>query len=57
MLDASSFSGVQGGYGWLLLLLAVVVGIAVVRRLLRLAVIVGLVALAMLAWRSGVLTT
>lgn len=56
MFDASSFAGPYASYGWLLVVLAVAVGLAVLRRLVRLALLLGLVALGVLLWRSGALT-
>lgn len=56
MFDASSFAGPYASYGWLLVVLAVAVGLAVLRRLIRLALLLGLVALGVLLWRSGALT-
>ncbi len=57
MLDASAFAGPYAGYGWLLVVLAVAVGLAVLRRLVRLALVLGLLALVVLVWRSGALAT
>ncbi len=57
MLDASAFAGPYAGYGWLLVVLAVAVGLAVLRRLVRLALVWGLLALVVLVWRSGALAT
>lgn len=56
MSAVSSFAGPYAGYGWLLVVLAVVVGLAILRRLIRLALLLGLVALGVLLWRSGALT-
>jgi hypothetical protein len=57
VLDASAFAGPYAGYGWLLVVLAVAVGLAVLRRLVRLALVLGLLALVVLVWRSGALAT
>ncbi len=56
MFDASSFAGPYTTYGWLLVVLAVALGLSVLRRLIRLAMLLGLVALGVLLWRSGALT-
>lgn len=55
VLDASSFAGPYAGYGWLLAVLAVGLGLSILRRLIRLALVLGLVAGAVLLWRSGAL--
>ncbi len=55
MLDASSFAGPYASYGWLLVVLAVAAVLSVLRRLVRLALLLGAVALAVLVWRSGAL--
>ncbi len=55
MFDASSFAGPYASYGWLLVVLAAALGLAVLRRLIRLALLLGLVALGVLLWRSGAL--
>lgn len=53
MLHAASFAGPYAGYGWLLAVLAVGVGLAILRRLVRLALLLGLVTAVVLVWRSG----
>lgn len=53
MLHAESFAGPYAGYGWLLAALAVGVGLAILRRLVRLALLLGLVTVVVLLWRSG----
>ncbi len=55
MPEASSFAGPYASYGWLLVVLAVAVVLSVLRRLVRLALLLGAVALAVLVWRSGAL--
>lgn len=52
MRVASSFAGPYAGYGWLLVVLAVGVGISILRRLLRLTLLLGLVAVTVLLWRA-----
>lgn len=49
---ASSFAGPYAGYGWLLVVLAVGVGISILRRLLRLTLLLGLGTVAVLLWRA-----
>ena len=56
MLDASSFSGQYGSYGWLLAVLVGAAVLSVLRRLVRLALLLVLVTLALLVWRSGAVT-
>jgi len=51
--DASTFAGAYGGYAWLLVVLLVGAAVAVLRRLIRLALMLGLVVLVVLLWRSS----
>ncbi len=56
VLDASSFAGQYGSYGWLLAVLVGAAVLSVLRRLVRLALLLVLVTLAVLVWRSGAVT-
>ena len=56
VLDASSFAGQYGSYGWLLAVLVGAAALSVLRRLVRLALLLVLVTLAVLVWRSGAVT-
>lgn len=53
MPDASSFAGEYGSYAWLLAVLVGAVVLSVLRRLIRLALLLGLAAVAVLVWRSS----